>query len=66
MNMIKDENGQGSAELILVLGGMIVIVIAAAVFYKNYLAGIGSDINNTDVNATVTKIQALNDTIKNM
>lgn len=59
MNMKKDENGQGSAELILVLGGMIVIVIAAAVFYKNYLAGIGDDINKTDVNATTSKIQDL-------
>lgn len=61
MNMIKDENGQGSAELILVLGGMIVIVIAAAVFYKNYLAGLGDDINKNDVNATTSKIQNLKD-----
>lgn len=59
MNMIKDENGQGSAELILVLGGMIVIAIAAAVFYKNYLAGLGDDINKTDVNSTTTNIQNL-------
>lgn len=59
MNMIKDENGQGSAELILVIGGMIVIAIAAAVFYKNYLAGIGDDINKTDVNDTTSKIQDL-------
>ncbi|KAF5075618.1 class III signal peptide-containing protein [Methanobacterium aggregans] len=59
MNMRKDENGQGSAELILVVGGMIVIAIAAAVFYKNYLIGLGDDINNTDVKAVTNKIQAL-------
>jgi len=59
MNMIKDEKGQGSAELILVIGGMIVIAIAAAVFYKNYLSGLGDDINKNDVNATTSKIQDL-------
>ncbi len=34
MQMLKEENGQGSAELILLFGGIIVIAIAALIMYK--------------------------------
>lgn len=50
MQVLKEEEGQGSAELILIFGGIIVIAIIAALYYKNYLAGLGNEINNTDVN----------------
>ncbi|MBZ4284066.1 class III signal peptide-containing protein, partial [Streptococcus pneumoniae] len=43
MKIIMDENAQGSAELILLFGGIIVIAIVAAVYYKNYLGGLGSE-----------------------
>jgi uncharacterized protein (UPF0333 family) len=36
MDIIKDERGQGAAEYILLFGGVIVIVIAVFVIYKNY------------------------------
>ncbi len=37
--LIADESGQGSAELILVFGGIIVIVTVAVVWYRNYVRG---------------------------
>jgi hypothetical protein len=49
MGILKEENAQGAAEFILIFGGVIVIVIIAAIFYKNYLNGAGNEINSTDV-----------------
>ena len=49
MGMLKEESGQGAAELILIFGGIIVIAIVAALYYKNYLIGAGNEINKTDV-----------------
>ncbi|MEN6292702.1 MAG: class III signal peptide-containing protein [Methanobacterium sp.] len=49
MGMLKEESGQGAAELILIFGGIIVIAIVAALYYKNYLSGMGSEINKTDL-----------------
>ena len=59
MQILKEDKGQGSAELILIFGGIIVIAIVAAIFYRNYLAGLGNEINNTDVNSTTNNITAL-------
>ena len=50
MKILEDESGQGAVEYILIFGGVIVIVIIAALYYKNYLNGAGNEINNTDVN----------------
>ena len=49
MKILEDESGQGAAEYILIFGGVIVIVIIAAIYYKNYVDGAGSQINGTDV-----------------
>ncbi|MGB9979720.1 class III signal peptide-containing protein [Methanobacterium sp.] len=49
MRILKEEKGQSAAEYILLFGGIIVIVIAAAIYYKNYLSGMGNDVNKTDV-----------------
>ena len=49
MGILKEENAQGAAEYILIFGGVIVIVIAAALYYKNYLNGMGTEINKTDL-----------------
>jgi len=38
MHMLKEENGQGAAEYILLFGAMIVLAIAALVIYQNYVA----------------------------
>ncbi|OEC86444.1 MULTISPECIES: class III signal peptide-containing protein [Methanobacterium] len=59
MGMLKEESGQGAAELILIFGGIIVIAIIAAIYYRNYLVGMGSEINKTDV-------KNINDSLTNL
>lgn len=59
MQILKENKGQGSAELILLFGGIIVIAIIAAFYYKSYLSGLGNEINNTDLNSTTTGLQNL-------
>jgi len=59
MNIRYDETAQGSAEMILLFGGVIVIVIFAALWYKNYLISAGNEINKTDVKTVTDSIQSL-------
>lgn len=61
MRLLKDEQAQGSAELILIFGGMIVIVVVAAIWYQNYLSGLGDEIVATDVDDVTNEIQKLQD-----
>lgn len=49
MKILEDESGQGAVEYILIFGGVIVIVIIAAIYYKNYANGLGDAINKSDV-----------------
>jgi hypothetical protein len=41
------------------MGGIMVIVIVAAIAYRNYLQGLGNAINNTELNSTIGNITAL-------
>ncbi len=59
MQIIKENKGQGSAELILIFGGIIVIAIIAALYYNNYIAGLGDEINKTDVQNVTNSLQGL-------
>jgi len=59
MQILKEDKGQGSAELILIFGGIIVIAIVAAVYYRNYLAGLGEEINRTDVQNVTNSLNNL-------
>ncbi|WP_048191474.1 hypothetical protein [Methanobacterium sp. SMA-27] len=59
MDIINEEAAQSSAELVLLFGGIIVIAIVAALFYKNYLSGLGNGINNTDLQNVNNKINNL-------
>jgi uncharacterized protein (UPF0333 family) len=54
-----DNKGQAGAEMILLIGGMIVIVLIAVYFYKNYLLSIGDEMNSTE-------LSKLNQSIKNI
>ena len=45
--------------MLLLFGGVIVIVVFAAFFYTNYLAGLGTIKNGTDLNNTLTGINNL-------
>jgi uncharacterized protein (UPF0333 family) len=64
MKIIKDEAAQTSAELLLLFGGIIVVVVVFAVFYRNYLSGLGNEITNTDLKDVTDNINALNDSFK--
>ncbi|MDR3223553.1 MAG: class III signal peptide-containing protein [Methanobrevibacter sp.] len=51
LNRLKiDQKGQAGAELILLIGAMIIIVLMVIYFYKNYLIGVGDEINNVELN----------------
>jgi hypothetical protein len=56
---INDDTGQAGAEMLLLIGGMMIIVLIAIYFYNDYLSGIGDEINSTELNI-------LNDSIKNL
>ncbi len=60
MNIIKDNAAQTSAELLLLFGGVIVIVVVFALFYRNYLSGLGNAINGTDLQNVNNNITSLN------
>lgn len=63
--MIKNDiSGQASAELILLLAGIIAIILISISMYKDYLVNFTEEINNTEVNDLINKIDELNDKIK--
>jgi len=59
MKIMNEERAQGSAEMILIFGGVIVIAIVAAVYYRTYLTGLGNEINTTDVENVTNSISNL-------
>jgi len=56
MNIFDDESAQTSAELVLLFGGVIAIVVVAAFFYKNYLSGLGGNITANDLKTVTDSI----------
>jgi hypothetical protein len=46
-----DDNGQGSVELILIIGGIIVIILLVVSMYKSYLVDLGTEIDSNELNA---------------
>ncbi|MBQ3473661.1 MAG: class III signal peptide-containing protein [Methanobrevibacter sp.] len=47
---INDDKGQGSAELILIIGGIIVIILIVVSMYKSYLVDLGTEIDSNEIN----------------
>jgi len=48
--VIKSQSGQAGAEMILLVGGMLIIVLVAIYYYKDYLKEIGDELNNVELN----------------
>lgn len=48
--LIQDNNGQGSVELILIIGGIMVIILLVVSMYKSYLAELGNEIDSNELN----------------
>ena len=49
-SFIEDNKGQGSVELILIIGGIIVIILLVVSMYKSYLLDLGSEIDSNEIN----------------
>ena len=49
--IVRDNKGQGSVELILIIGGIIVIILLVVSMYKSYLVDLGSEIDSNELNA---------------
>lgn len=48
--LIQDNKGQGSVELILIIGGIMVIILLVVSMYKSYLADLGNEIDSNELN----------------
>lgn len=51
LNFSKDNRCQGSVELILIVGGIIVIILLVVALYKSYVIELGDEINSGEVEA---------------
>lgn len=61
--IIKETSGQTSAELILLMAGIIAVVLIALSMYKDYLVDFSKEINNTEVNNLINKIDNLKNSL---
>ncbi|WP_178649360.1 class III signal peptide-containing protein [uncultured Methanobrevibacter sp.] len=59
-----DKRGQGAAELILIIGGIIVIVMVGLIFYKNYLNDLSDNIKDNELSELNEKLDQLNNYFK--
>ena len=53
-----DNKGQTSAEFILLIGGIIVVVLLTLMFYRNYITGL-SEIKGEEVSNFNNKLDSL-------
>ena len=56
-----DNNAQVSAELILLFGGIMVVVLLAIYMYKTYIADLSGEIQSKEVNQFKTKLNEISD-----
>ena len=47
--IMKDNKAQGSVELILIIGGIIVIILLVVSMYKSYLMDLGTEIDSNEL-----------------
>ncbi|AMK14872.1 class III signal peptide-containing protein [Methanobrevibacter olleyae] len=48
-SFIEDDKAQGSVELILIIGGIIVIILLVVSMYKSYLLDLASEIDSNEI-----------------
>ncbi|MBE6511371.1 MAG: class III signal peptide-containing protein [Methanobrevibacter millerae] len=56
-----DNNAQASAELILLFGGIMVVVLLAVYMYKNYIQDLGSEIKSEEVSRLNNELQEISE-----
>ena len=49
--LFAEEDGQGSVELILIIGGIIVIVLVCMFVYKSYVNDLGNELESGELNS---------------
>lgn len=49
-SLIHDNKGQGAVELILIIGGIIVIILLVVSMYKSYLVDLGTEMDSNEIN----------------
>ena len=54
-----DNKGQTSAEFILLIGGIIVVVLLTLMFYRNYITGLYGEIKGEEVSNFNNKLDSL-------
>lgn len=54
-----DNNGQASAEFILIFGGILVVVLLAIYMYNNYMKNLSNEISSKEVNEFNSQLNAL-------
>ncbi|OED30456.1 class III signal peptide-containing protein [Methanosphaera sp. WGK6] len=64
MNIFNDNSGQISAELILLLAGVFIIVLLFVNIYQQYLVSLDVEIKNNELNNLLDKIDDINNHIK--
>ncbi|SFL34092.1 Class III signal peptide [Methanobrevibacter olleyae] len=48
-SFIEDDKAQGSVELILIIGGIIVIILLVVSMYKSYLLDLAGEIDSNEI-----------------
>ena len=56
-----DNNAQVSAELILLFGGIMVVVLLAVYMYKTYIADLSGEIQSNEVNKFKSKLSEISE-----
>lgn len=56
-----DNNAQVSAELILLFGGIMVVVLLAIYMYKTYITDLSGEIQSREVNEFKSKLSEISD-----
>ncbi len=56
-----DNNAQVSAELILLFGGIMVVVLLAIYMYKTYITDLSGEIQSREVNEFKSKLGEISD-----
>ena len=56
-----DNNAQVSAELILLFGGIMVVVLLAVYMYKTYVADLSGEIQSNEVNEFKSKLSEISE-----
>ena len=56
-----DNNAQASAELILLFGGIMVVVLLAIYMYKAYVMDLGGEMQSKEVNEFNAKLEEISE-----